>query len=87
MCKDVTVKWKPRVRIESGGSACVAVWLIVAQMQHLGEEGSCDEDLYAGGNEKLDDEKYNARWTLFCDTAETIANGRLRFQGEQESSR
>lgn len=56
-------------------------------MQHLGEEGSCDEDLYAGGNEKLDDEKYNARWTLFCDTAETIANGRLRFQGEQESSR
>lgn len=60
--------------------------MIVAQMQYLGEEGSCDEDLHAGGNEKLDNEKYNARWTLFCDTAETVSNGRLRLQGEQESS-
>lgn len=58
----------------------------MTKMQHLGKEGSCDEDLHAGGNKKLDDKKYNARRTFFCDTAETVANSGLRLQGEQESS-
>lgn len=56
-------------------------------MQYLCEEGSCDEDLHASGNEKLDNEKYNARRTLFCDAAETVANCCLGLQREQESSR
>lgn len=61
--------------------------MTVAHIQHLGKKGSCDEDLHASGNEKLDDEKHNATRAIFCDAAETVANGCLRLQGEQESSR
>lgn len=51
---------------------------------YLGQEGAGDEDLHQHGDDQLDDEEDNCGRTFLCDAAETVANGCLGLQGEEE---
>lgn len=51
---------------------------------YLGQEGASDEDLHQHGDDQLDDEEDDGSWTFFSDAAETIADGCLGLQGEEE---
>lgn len=53
---------------------------------YLCEEGSCDEDLHHHGDDQLEDEQDDGDGTLLCDAAETVADGGLRLQREEEGS-
>lgn len=52
--------------------------------RHLSEEGPRDEDLHKHGDDKLYDQQDDGGRTLLCNAPEAVANGRLRFQREQE---
>lgn len=54
---------------------------------YLSKEGTGDEDLHQHGDDQLDDEEDNGGRTFLSDAAETVTNGRLGLQGEEESSR
>lgn len=51
---------------------------------YLGQEGAGDEDLHQHGDDQLDDEEDDCCRTFLCDAAETVANGSLGLQGEEE---
>lgn len=51
---------------------------------YLGQEGASDKDLHQHGEDQLDDEEDNCGRTFLCDAAETVANGCLGLQGEEE---
>lgn len=54
---------------------------------YLGQEGTSDENLHQHGDDKLDDEEDDGSWAFLSDASETITNGCLRFQREEESPR
>lgn len=53
---------------------------------YLCEKGSCDEDLHHHGDDQLKDEQDNGDGTLLRDAPETVADGGLRLQREEEGS-
>ncbi|TNN63841.1 hypothetical protein EYF80_025900 [Liparis tanakae] len=54
---------------------------------YLGEEGTGDEDLHQHSDDELDDEENDGRRTFLGDAAETVTDGGLGLQGEEESPR
>lgn len=54
---------------------------------YLGQEGTSDEDLHQHGEDQLDNEEDDGSWAFFGDAAETVADGRLGLQGEEEGPR
>lgn len=54
---------------------------------YLGQEGTSDEDLHQHGDDELDNEEDDGCGTLLSDATETITNGGLGLQGEEESPR
>lgn len=52
---------------------------------YLGQKGTSDEDLHQHGDDQLHYEEDDGCWTLLRDAPETITDGSLGLQGEEES--
>lgn len=68
-------------------SLYVTLQLDIVCIGYLGQEGTSDEDLHQHGDDQLYDEEDDGSWTFLGDATETVTNGRLGLQGEEESPR